>query len=76
LKVDSVEIEIIPDRDNTKTLDKIINGTATFKTKIDISYIDEILFAPCPLINCINYDQCSKNLLKCDWIKEEIIKDE
>ena len=73
LNIDSIEIEILPDKDNTKALDRIIAGVGLYTGMIEAFYIDELLFAPCPIINCIHYENCKKNLFKCDWIKEEML---
>ena len=57
----------------SEVLNKIINTPTKYEGIMEMLWFDELLFAPCPLINCQNYDNCSKNLFKCDWIREEVL---
>lgn len=84
LIIEEAEITVIRHADQDKeentseVLNEIINTPKEQTFLVKKLCIDELLFAPCPLVNCDNYDNCSKNLFKCDWIKEEMLmmKDE
>jgi hypothetical protein len=76
IKAESIKIEFEPknyEKSHAEKLNSIISGQSVITGTFEITEIDELLFSPCPIVNCMNYDQCSKNLSKCDWMREEMV---